>query len=354
MTKTLDLAVIGAGIIGSFVARYARAAYPGWRISLFDQSLAGSGASHYSATLDFPYGHTSIRRQLTTRSRALYQHLKKELPGLPFRELPFYGFIQKDKGEALLQQFTDPMARLSPQELPGLASQMPGLQLPEGTTVLTGTQAQYATSNDIASLLGRKFSTTALSNLFESTRITSVIPEGNLIRLKSADGRSFECRRVVLATGPWQQPLLPESLPFPQKIRVKKVVAFHINRQPSPTDPVLYFFDDEAFLMPRIEAGYWLFSFRCDHWDVSPNAPLDINEGDRRKALHILGEYFPALISHCNGGRVFCDGYTDNGDPVIASPEGYPNIIIAGAGAGSGFRLAPGIAEKTVSLLQQD
>lgn len=352
MTKTLDLAIVGAGIIGSCVAHYARAAHPEWKIALFDQSLAGSGASQYSATLDFPYGHTPLRRALTKHSRLLYEQLKKELPTLPLKTLPFYGFVQKENGAALLEQFTDQEVKLSPEQLPHIARQVPGLQLQEGTTLLAGAMAQYATRNEIAGKLAYAFADTPSSTLFESMKIKTVIPGEDLFTLRSVDAQTFQSKRVVLATGPWLPQGLAKDLLPENQVRIKKVVAFHIYRQPTQQDPILYFFDDEAFLMPRHEAGYWLFSFRCNQWDVAPEASsLTIEAEDRRKAVTILNKYFPTLVPYCKGGRVFCDGYTENGDPLITTAQGINNLVIAGAGSGSGVRLAPGIAAKAISLL---
>lgn len=350
--QPFDLVIVGAGIIGTFTAWYAGLQHPTWKIALIDQQLPGSGATLYSATLDFPYAHTPLRRTLTARSRKLYLELMHTLPGLPLSTIPFHGFTDHSKGSALLQQFVDDNARLCPDELPAIAHSFPGLNLPEGSTMISGVQARYATSKDFTSILATQVVKRGNCELLEGYAVENIRKDGDLFETTLGDGSSVFSERMILATGPWVNQQLFEPAPLAPSVRIKKVVAFHIFQQPRKEDPVLYFFDDEAFLLPRYESGYWLFSFRCDRWDVSPSDQLCIEAADKEKALPILDKYWPLVASSCKGGRVFCDGYTSNGDPVIENVGNIPNLVVATAGSGSGFRLAPGIAEQALALLQ--
>lgn len=349
--SVFDLAIIGAGIIGACAAWYARKLHPEWSIAVFDRSLAGSGTSHYSASLDFAYGHTPVRKRLSERSRNLYRELRNDIPGLPIKDLPFFGFIEETKASTLLDCFCDEQARISPDVIPYLKQHKPDLRLSDNTTAILGTTASYAVKNEVATILIQKFAGTPASYLFEATEINFIIPVNDLLQLNTETNSVFYSKRIIQATGPWMNQGIGKEYSATQKIAIKKVVAFHIYHPPTPDDPVLYFFDDEAFLMPRYEEGYWLFSYKCNHWHVMPDtSTLKINQNDRQEAMAILEKYMPRFVNFCRGGRVFCDAYSVDSNPIIELAGSYGNYAIAGAAGGSGFRLAPAIAEQAINL----
>ncbi|MBC7886374.1 MAG: FAD-binding oxidoreductase [Ferruginibacter sp.] len=354
MKSELDLAIIGGGIIGVFAAWYARKQHPDWHIGLFEQGLVGSGATFYSARLDIPYGHTPLRYQLAQRSRSLFAELRKEMPELPIKDLPFYGIVQEDNAQLVLLQLVDNNARLLPEIIPSLLHDHPLLVLPQHAAVISGATASQAVNNELVNLLAKNFEVTPNSLIIEHTKIVTVTTLEDIFDLQSAGGNYFPAKRVIQATGPWMNEILGTGLFASQKTRIKKIVAFHIDKQPLAGDPLFYFFADDAFLMPKYEAGYWLFSFKCDHWDVVPDInTLSIDEADIQKARGILTKYFPQLVPLCSVGRVFCDTYTPDGNPIIERAGDQSKYIIAGAGSGSGFRLAPAIAEAALDYYNQ-
>ena len=107
----------------------------------------------------------------------------------------------------------------------------------------------------------------------------------------------------------------------------------------------------DAYLMPLAARNQWLFSFRCDEWDVAPRKhALEINRHDMQVATRTLAHYLPELVPRCRGGRVFCDSYSPDGESQV-SVDASQNLVFAGAGSGAGFRLAPGIAREALELI---
>ncbi len=352
MKKHCDLAIIGGGIIGVLTAWYARQKYPDWDIVLFEQGTISSGATEYSASLDIPYGHTPLRYQLSTQSGELYQQLKTAFPELPVKELEFYGIVQQQQAAKILQQITAENAGISTDCIPTLLANHPSLILPPGTTVIAGASASQAILNEVATMVAARFEATAHSSIFRNTKIVAVKNTDEKFVLQTSDDNQFSASKIIQATGPWKDEISGPQFSLVENTRVKKIVAFHIYQQPKATDPLFYFFDDDAFLMPKYEAGYWLFSFKCDHWDVQPDSnTLSIDEADIQKAQSILTKYYPSFAPLCTTGRVFCDLYSHDGDPVIEPASNFSNYIFAGAGAGSGYRLGPAIAWQAVELL---
>lgn len=104
--------------------------------------------------------------------------------------------------------------------------------------------------------------------------------------------------------------------------------------------------------MPLPRRKQWLFSFSSPEWDHKPGGEnLRIASSDRELAASVLDRYLPGFMSASRGGRVFCDAYTPEGVPLVASYPEHPALVVAGAGSGAGFRLAPGIAERAMEMV---
>jgi glycine/D-amino acid oxidase-like deaminating enzyme len=135
-------------------------------------------------------------------------------------------------------------------------------------------------------------------------------------------------------------------------IRIKKVAALHVVQPPPADCPILYFFDEDAFLMPVPELGRWILSFTSQEWDCLPDRnALRISKEERHSAMSTLGKHLPQLVPYCLGGQVFCDAYSRDWAPVVLADPADQDFVIAGACSGAGFRLAPAIARSALHLL---
>jgi glycine/D-amino acid oxidase-like deaminating enzyme len=52
-----------------------------------------------------------------------------------------------------------------------------------------------------------------------------------------------------------------------------------------------------------------------------------------------------------DSGRVFCDAYGPDTEPLIRALDGTGRIVFSGAANGSGYRLAPAMASEAADLL---
>lgn len=341
-----DLTVVGAGIIGSMAAYFASVQMPGWRIALLDRSLVGSGTTSYSVGLDFPYGRSAAQRDIASESSRLFRELRALIPDLPIHDLPFFGVVSKERADQVLAGFTPNNVHLaSEMDRDYLLRSYGDLKLSENQVVLSACQSSYGFPQRIAQALAHKFREAQRTVCWEGVEIHSLeAVEGGFV-LHTGDGRIINSQRVLVATGPWLLHGPGEALARSAGVRIKKVAALHIDRCPKLHDPILFFFDEDAFLLPVYAGRRWLFSFTSQEWDCAPEiSRLRINAEDRALALSILQRYCPSLTEYCNGGRVFCDAYTPDRLPIVTQDPEVPNLVVAGACAGSGYRLAPGIA----------
>ena len=348
---TYDLCVIGGGIVGTCVAWYARKKYPKWHIKLLDRSLVGLGASNYAASLDIPFGHSELKRELTRNSRSYYKALREELPELPIEDLIVYGFASQNQTSDILGSAVESNIKAADdQELQTLMERWPMLHLPPKSTLIKNILGSRAIKNEVAQLLAQNFSYTMNSWVEEGSEVKSVVKEGSHYTITTKQDHIHTCSRVVEAIGPWIHSSPQKDQWVANGVRIKKVIAFHIDRPAEKGDPVFMFFNDDAFLLPQPEQNRWLFSIRCDTWDVLPEVShLSIEPSDVSQAKEILTRYAPDWTPYLSGGRTFCDAYLPSGNPLISEID--QNYVIVGAGGGSGYRLAPGLANQALAQL---
>ncbi len=354
LTTSYDLTVIGGGIIGAWTVHLARTIFPDWNILLLDANLVGNGSSRYSASLDMPGGHTPLRRKLVSSSQQNWKKLMYDNPALPIRSIDAYGISKKEDVPSIREHFSGHIREDHPERpLTALQDFLPGFQVPSDCSMFHVPFAQYALQNNIAEQLITSVRTEEKCMVMEGFEVKSVVPSEDDLQLISTNGISINTKRVIEATGPWML-----TGPMAEKCaslgaRTKKIVALHIEEKPHPDAPVVYSFDKDAFLMPRHESGQWLFSFRRELWDVSPNLDdLKINPDDLVAAKTVLNTLYAPFSKLISGGRSFSDTYGPNNDPIIHSVLEKGNYVVAGGGSGSGFRLAPGIALEALSLLK--
>lgn len=349
-----DLIIIGAGIIGASAAYFAAQHMPSWNILLLDRSMIGTGATQYSVGLDFPYGRTPLQKRLSQESNEAYLQLKALMPELPIRSLPFFGVVSREHLSQVLSKFTlEDVHRAGEDEFQRLLRVYPDLRLGGEQVLLTGCRASYGFAAQIAQALVAQFRREAGAQCWEGVEVESLERAGERFALHTMDGRTLHGRRVLLATGPWSLRGPGAEFARAAGVRIKKVAALHIARVPArQQEPMIYFFDEDAFLLPIHERGEWVFSFTSQEWDCAPEiSALKINAEERASALSVLARYCPSFVEDCSGGRVFCDAYSQDRGPLVARVPEMNDFIMAGACSGAGYRLAPGMAREALRHL---
>ncbi|MFL9888864.1 FAD-dependent oxidoreductase [Paraburkholderia agricolaris] len=335
-----DVAIVGAGIIGANVAAYASKA--GLNCLVLDQSVLGTGASRPSLGLFFPYGRSSEVRDYAYQSQHFYSRVSSEYKW----RLDAIGICDANSFHDVRARFCIPIADEGCLEQ-SMVRESVGLEI-----VGLDEKACFRIA-DCHRALPYKIAEQLLFasgvQIWEGARVDGLREHAVGTEITLADGRSIVAGAVILATGPW----LPESLDLMTEkvhgLRIKKVVAFHVDIEPSERASLVYFFDEDAFLMPDHQQKKWLFSITSDVWGVKPDSStLVISSEDRIAAYAILDRYAPSMMSQMNSGRVFCDAYSADRIPLVRSVA--DRVIACGAANGSGYRLAPGIAAHAMSL----
>jgi glycine/D-amino acid oxidase-like deaminating enzyme len=279
-------------------------------------------------------------------SHGYYADLRARRPGLPI--YPVGATVVSGPG-GLDGQYLDQAAPLPASGMRGRAAQ-PGAAAVAGARLWHIAGCHYCDVYRLAQALAAELRPRV--TFAEGVAVTGLEPVGGGVTVHTSSGDRVAAGAVVLAPGPWLSAPGWRHLVAPLGLRVKKIVALHIERRPGPADEVVVFDSDDAFLLPARHRGHWLFSYCCREWDVDPDrAPAGLSARDVRAARECLLRWSPALAGACAGGRVFCDAYSPDGEPVVCALEDTGRIVFAGAASGSGYRLAPAIASQAVDLL---
>jgi D-arginine dehydrogenase len=351
-SKLFDLTIVGGGIVGTVAAYLAHRHRPDWRVLVLERHLVGQGATRASAGFDLPFEGTDRKRRMAAQSREIFQELRETVPGVRIFEHPLFLVGTRDNVERMRSGLSPGLVDAAPNETESLRKIFSGLRWDEDQVLLRAGRGLWSDASGVTDALMAQLAKCADLTLWEGTEVRRIDRLGDEVRLSLGDGREILSRRALVATGPWLLAGPGGEAASDAGARLKKVVALHVAVQPPPGAPIVLFLDDDAFLLPTIERGRWLFSFTSQEWDCTPDASrLRISAEDRESALGVLQRYVPGWVDRCNSGQLFCDAYTPDRDPLVTTLPDSPSVVIAGGASGSGYRLAPGIAHEALGLL---
>ncbi|ASW55612.1 FAD-binding oxidoreductase [Plantactinospora sp. KBS50] len=336
------VAVVGGGILGCLIARELTARRPASEVILLERDAVAAGASRRSAGLHFPRGACERVREMSSVSEAYYARLLAERPDLPIHPVPMTVVAGAGSADAVIEAYL-PGAKPTDTDATG----DPDVRLPAGSRAWTVRGGHHA---DVAALAARL----APAGVREGVAVTSVRPGPDAVALRLSTGDELTVDRVLLAPGPWIADPAWADLVAPLGLRVKRVVALHVDRPVRPGDPCVVLHDEDAFLLPLAHRGHALFSYTCQEWDADPDtAGYALRPQHLREAREVLRRYAPDLAARCRSGRVFCDAYTPDRQPAIRALDPAGRVVFAGGANGSGYRLGPAMAAEAVDLIDR-
>lgn len=342
-----NIAIVGGGIVGTTIARELIKKHPALSISVIDKKLAGAGASFYSAGVHFPRGASEKVRNMSLFSHNYYQQLADS--GQPVYPLAME-LITKKSNKIQVEKSYLPLVDFN--QVDTCSHNFVDLSATEDDDllVLRGYGANYANVFALVNFYLQELRHKV--DYLEGTEVNAIQRDEAGYQLSLSSGVRLHAEQVIVVPGPWiNHPLCRDPLAA-AGIRVKKIVAMHINIEPEEDASLIVFDEDDAFLLPCHSRKQWLFSYTCTKWDVDPDAIRPFNAQDLVEARETLARYAPALASHLKDGRVFCDAYSPSREPaVIQSDDGI--IFVSGCN-GSGYRLAPAIAADVIHLIPQN
>ncbi|MGC5052395.1 NAD(P)/FAD-dependent oxidoreductase [Micromonospora sp. DT48] len=346
----IDCLVVGGGIIGASVAHQAASRHPGWAVHLLDPRGIGCGTTAASAGLYVPFGATTGIRSLVRDGEPVFSAYRSFVAEDTIRELRFLVVLRTTARSAFLATMAGGAAHEpTSDDLAWLADRYPECDL-AGHEIVRLDGAYRVRAGELAGQL-----------VAASPNVRVVAASVNAVRrherrwLVEHDHGTTTAARVVLAVGPWDLPALDAPAPpvaHPPEDR-KRVVALHAYNAPTATDRAVYFLDDDVFLLPEPRLGYTVTSFYLDRWDQPPGIgePVPTPSDQAAGRAVVARRVGPSFAATCAGGRAGTDVYQAQRLPAVLWLDADGSLLFAGAGSGSGVRLAPGMAARAVDRL---
>jgi len=361
-TKTCDVAVVGAGVFGAWIALHL--AKREQRVLLLDAYGPGhsrSSSGDESRIIRMGYGADEIYTQWSQRSLLQWKEL--------FAASGNQELFQKtgvlwlaESGNAQLRATADVLGRNQvefeqldraalghryPQiNLEGIAT---GIYEPE-SGVLMARRAVAATAAE-AVRLGVEVKLAAIAEPHGS---------GTIEYVTSSAGEKFVAKEFVFACGAWLAKLFPEFLEdriFPTR---QTVFYFGIpggdDRFSSPALPTWLIKNDECYGMPDLESRGLKIAMDQHGERIDPDTQSRVVTSTEVEEIRRLVAYrFPALAhAPIVETRVCQYENTWNGDFLIDRHPTLSNVWLAGGGSGHGFKHGPAVGEYVTRQILDD
>ena len=349
MTKSWDLIVVGAGIIGVTVAWMAQK-FHRKNVLLIEQKLANRGATAYSLALRTPYFESATMQALVLKSKRLYEDNIDVLPECAPTRIPSFWIVQEADQDTLRSRLASDQLQVAwSAKQAELLKYLPGLHIRVNERLMYDPDDIVGSPIKTSEILLREYLHHG-GTISVGVRYTSCLESSWGVNVLLSDGICLSGTHVVVATGPWMAREFSSYLLPP--VRSKKIVAFHIHEVPLPGCPIVQWMDEDIFLAPEYARNRYLLSVCSEEWDVVPDdSSVSIRDADVAFARFFLSEHFPRFVSAVSGGRVFCDGYSRTSAPYVSRDPFTKGVFYAGGAGGAGFRLAPAIADDVLVLM---
>jgi len=355
LADSWDVAVIGAGVFGAWIAyRLRRSGRSVGLLDAYGAANSRSSSGDESRVLRMGYAAQEIYTRWAMQSRKLWIEFFESIgrpelfapTGVLWTPPPGAATIAQTK--ASLEKFRVPFEFLPADALGArfpqfsFSSERVGIFEPQGG-------ALYARS------AVRAVVEEAVRNGVDYLRDAAEAPDGRALRTKS--GKLLQAGAFVYACGPWLPKIFPEILEG--RIRPTRQEVFYFgppagNRQFAwPVMPIWADFSSERgeYVVPDLEDRGVKVGF-------DRHGPaFDPDTGDRvvqnaAEVRSFVAERFPALANApILESRVCQYENTSTGDFLIDRHPQFENVWLAGGGSGHGFKHGPMVGEYVTGLL---
>jgi sarcosine oxidase len=371
-----DVAVIGAGVFGSWTAWRLRC--EGRRVLLVDawgpgHSRSSSGGE--SRIIRMGYGADAIYTRMAHRSLRLWKELFSDVgQGTLFHPTGVLWIGREDDPytcatRETLREAGVPVEILSSSELAGRYQQMTlsqetersnqtrrgdvfGILEPESGALLA--RRAVAAVVEEAIKHGVEYARESVLSLSgSSVSGSSPSSNGRLTSLRTASGEAIHAEQFVFACGPWLPKLFPELLG--KRIHPTRQEALFFappagdSRFAPPQLPIWLDFTDPRgpYVFPDLEGRGVKLAFDRHGPAFDPDSgDRNVSRESVAQARQFLAERFPALRdAPLTESRVCQYENTSNGDFLIDRHPDFENAWLVGGGSGHGFKHGPAVGE---------
>jgi sarcosine oxidase len=361
--QTFDVAVIGAGTFGAWIAYQLRLA--GAEVLLLDgygaaNSRASSGGE--SRIIRMGYGPDVIYTRMAQRSFTMWQELFKRLNKPQLFQPTGVLWLAKDNDaycDATIETFAQCEVKFERLDRAELDRRYPQLEL--------GTISWGILEPDSGILMARQ-AVRALVKEAQNAGVTyleaAVHPprESNsrLERIATTAGRNFVANKFIFACGPWLPKLFPELLGEVIYVTRQEVLFLGVppgdDRFSPPHMPTWMDINELTYCLPALENRGVKIAIDDHGPQFDPDSGERVVTSESVNAVRTyLAKRIPLLANApVVESRVCQYENTSNGDFLIDRHPQFENVWLVGGGSGHGFKHGPAVGEHVSALISGD
>src|SRR5512145_440162 len=351
--KTYDVAVIGAGVFGAWIAYHLQRS--GQTVVLLDaygaaNSRASSGGE--SRIIRMGYGADEIYTRWSHRSLAVWQEFFATVGRLE---------LWRPTGVLLMAHEDDPRVTATARALESvgvnyellrrdeLERRYPQIDFGQVTRAIYEPMSGALMARRAVQLVADFFARNGGDYLVEPA--VAPASSGRLNEIVTRGGSRIGADVFVFACGPWLPKLFPALLgdrihPTRQEVYFFGLPAGETRFAP-PLMPTWIDYSAETYGMPDLENRGFKLAFDRHGEAIDPDtAERNPTENSLELARAFLARRFPALAgAPLVEARVCQYENTSNGDFLIDRHPDFDNVWLVGGGSGHGFKHGPALGE---------
>lgn len=361
MSHTCDILIVGGGVIGTSIAFHLAQRHAG-RVMLVEKAYLGAGASGKSAALIYQAHRHPLIPLLARRCLPVFEHFADLIGGPPVfwrtgmvQLMPRREEAELDAYLAQQQEWGIDVRRISDQELMEVD---PSARVADDEAAVFERAAGYVEAVQVVASFAEAARREG-ADLREGVEVRAILAEkGKVARVETNEG-TYQCGRLVLATGAWAPQLLRTlKIELPVQASRTQVALFRRPVAVGRRGAVFADFVQGLYLRPAqgdlLHAGDLALapSEVLDESEVyNEAADSDWLRGIRQRMIRRC----PALYS-CfgRGGYALLIGQTPDGLPILDRLPGLEGAYCAIAPGNENFLLAPLIGQVMTQWLLEN
>jgi sarcosine oxidase len=352
MTKSYDVAVIGAGVFGAWTAHFLHRT--DLKVTLIDaygaaHSRASSGGE--SRIIRMGYGADEIYTRWAIRSLELWQEFFSEV-GMPFFRRTGVLWMAREKDPyttATLETLRKVGVKFEELRRDALERLYPQINLGDVNWAIY--------EPDSGALLARRAVQAIVSSFFRGggTYLNEFVAPptgaGKLPEVITGNGEKISADVFVFACGPWLPKVFPSLLKNKIHPTRQEVYFFGVpagdSGFASPKMPAWIDFGAEMYGVPDLEDRGFKVALDRHGPEIDPDiANRTITPALLDEVREFLGRRFPAMKdAPLVESRVCQYENTSTGDFLIDRHPDFDNVWLLGGGSGHGFKHGPALGE---------
>ncbi len=351
--SAFDVAVVGAGVFGSWVAYHLQGA--GHRVALIDAYGPGNArgsSGGQSRVIRMGYGDQEIYTRWSIRSleqwKTLLRHSARTSQFQPAGVL----WMAREQ-DPLTTKTLETLGRLGVKherlERSQLAKRWPQIDFGPITWAIYEPDSGFLAAFHVVQTVAQMAVGGGAAYLQES--ILPPAGKGGLAAVTTRSGKTISAKTFVFAGGPWLPKLFPDVLGeriFPTRQEVFYLgVPAGDDRFQSPAMPVWVDFAEEIYGIPDFKGRGFKVAPDRHGPAIDPDSLERVPSAETMARVHeFVGRRFPALKDAPIIASEVCQyENTSNGDFLIDRHPELANVWLVGGGSGHGFKHGPAVGE---------